>query len=215
MDLVYLGGELAADDRPAIQALAAPIEAAVVDLRARRASLEAAEDAAVLALARLHKRDHARDVLVVALGGVARATDKEAYGALFPKLGPSETSKLGIEAESLEITRILRTLGALDAEHPLRAAYEQPLAQAQVAIAPVKSGSDAANLELTLARAEIGRFKLALDQLRVATHGQILAIVKDKGEASSFFRPATITAAEDAAPETPSAAAPKSPASIG
>ncbi|MFT3770930.1 MAG: hypothetical protein QM820_36385 [Minicystis sp.] len=214
LDLVYLGGELAADDRPAIQALAGPVQAAVVDLRARRTMLEGAEDAAVLALAHLHKRDRTRDVLLVTLGGVARATDKAAYASLFPKLGPSETAKLGVDAESTEVARILGSLAALEPAHPLRVAYEAPLMLAEAAVKPAKAGAEDAGVQLALLRAEVGRFKLSLDQLRVATHGQILAVVKDKTEADSFFRPASITPAEDEPAQAPTAAAPKTPATI-
>lgn len=191
-DLIYLAGELAADERPEVQALAPPIQAALVDLRAHRGDLEAKEDSEVLALAVLHRRDRTRDGILVKLGGVARATDKAVNATLFAKLPPTGVAKLGYDAETAEIDRIAGELANVDAAHPLRVAYLPLLSDAQAQFVKAKQSSDASALALTLARTEMERLKLSLDQLRLATHGQLLVLLKDKVEADSFFRPVSL-----------------------
>ena len=195
-DLVYLGGELLADERAEVQALAPPVQAALVELRARREGFEQTEDEEVLATARLHRRDRRRDALLVIIGGTARATDKELNGTLFGKRPPTDIAKLGYDAETREIDRITGELSKLDAQHPIRAAYLTLLTADQAEFVKAKADSDTAALAMALARSEMDRFKLRLDQLRLATHGQLVTLLKDKVEADTFYRPASVTPGE-------------------
>lgn len=217
-DLIYLAAELAADDRPDVAALAAPVQGAIGQIAVHRASLEAAEDEVIVALAKLHKRDRRRDLLLIALGGVARVVDKAAYASMFGKRSPTETAKLGIDAESAEVKRILGELSALDPAHQIRTAYELPLSTAEQGLLDAKKISDSAVTALALARSGVERFKLSLDQLRLTKHGELLALLKDRGEVEGFFRPVNVTPdneAEKEATAKPSAptggAAPVSP----
>lgn len=207
-DLIYLAAQLAADERPGVAALAAPVQLAITKHGDRRAAFEQAQDGVIVALALLNKRDTKRDGLIVQLGGVARATYKQIYAVLFPKRSPNETAKLGVDAESGEIKRILGELAALPAGHPLQAAYAADLDVAEQGLVVAKSSLDEAKVKLALQRSEIERFKLELDQLRLATHGQLLALLQDKAEADAFFRPANVTAGEEKAEPEPAQPAP-------
>ncbi len=207
-DLIYLQAQLLADDRPGVSALATPIQASLAGLTAQRTALEAAEDQVIAASALLGKRDRRRDVVVIEAGGVARATDKDIYKTLFPKYNPSATAKLGIDAESAELSRILGELAKLPVDHPLRAAYEAALGATEAAVKAASAQSNAAGTALALQRSEIERTKLEVDKKRLETHGQLLVLLKDKDEADSFFRPTT-AAPDEAA--TPDPAAPPAP----
>lgn len=191
-DLIYLAGELAAAERLEVQALAPAVREALSDLRVRRDGFEEKEDEEVLAQGVLHRRDRRRDGLLVVLGGTTRVGDKVLNKTLFGKLAPSDIARLGYDAETLEINRILGELQNLEPLHPVRAAYLGKLGDTQAQFVAAKASSDAVSLAMTLARSEMERFKLSLDQLRVATHGQLLAILRDKAEAASYFRPAAL-----------------------
>jgi hypothetical protein len=200
-DLIYLAGELAADKRQQVAALAPPVQAAVGELRVRRGDLEEKEDAEILALAILHRRDRTRDGIVIELGGVARATDKVVNATLFDGRSPAGVARLGYDAETREIERISGELTKLDDQHPLKLTYLPKLDDAQGDFVKAKASSDASALDVTLARSEMTRFKLSLDHLRLATHGQLVALLKDKAEADSFFRPsAAVPGEQDLAP---------------
>lgn len=203
-DLVYLLAQLTTDERAGVADLAQPIQSALDQLAAERAAFEEDEDEAVIATALLNKRDRKRDRLVVELGGVARATAREVYAGLFPKHNPSQTAKLGFDAESVEIVRILGELGSLDADHPLRGAYETNLQGAQAELDQAKTKSDEAGSTLALRRTHVERFKMKLDQLRLETHARLIVLLKDKAEAESFFRPTNVAPSEDKPAESTS-----------
>lgn len=196
-DLVYLLAQLTADTRPEVKALAPAIDQHLTLLKAERDSLEAAEDAAIVATALLRKRDVTRDKILVEAGGVARATDEAVYRTLFPNLSPTNTARLGVNAESAHIDRILGELTALPAGHPLRESYLQDLQEAETATKLADKKNEAAATALALQRSQVGRFKLTLDKVRLETHGKLLSLLKDKEEAESFFRPTTRAPAED------------------
>jgi len=195
-DFVYLLAQLTTDERPGVSDLAAPIENAIQATETRRLALEQAQAAAITASALVAKRDKGRDRLIVKMGGVARATDREVYERLFPKLNPSQTAKLGTDAETVEVTRILAEIKGLDAAHPLRMTYETNLEQAQAALAAAKSQSNAADMTLALERSHVTRCKQDWDKLRLETHGKLVALLADRTEADSFFRPAVNTSEE-------------------
>ena len=209
-DLVYLIAQLLADKRPGVSALAAALQAAVNKLATERAAFEQVEDQSIVATALLNKSDKRRDDLLVATGGMARSSDRAVYETLFGKLSPSATGKLGLAAESMEISRIVGELAKLPADHPVRITYEAALNDAEVALKAASSQSDSAETALALQRSQIGRLKVELDQRRLETHGQLVALLKDKAEADSFFR-ATTAAPEDTAP-VDKATPPPSPA---
>lgn len=188
-DLVYLCAQLLGDERADVKALASPIQACLTKLCSGRAALEQSEDAAIVANALVNKRDKRRDALLIEAGGVARATDKAVYATLFPKLSPSAMARLGFAAESAEISRILGELAKLAANHPVRVAYEQELSDAEKGLKDAGEQSDEAVTALALQRSEIDRLKLEMDQLRLKTHGQLVALLADKSEAESFYRP--------------------------
>lgn len=123
-DLIYLLAQLTTDDRAGVSSLAGPVEAAIGDLDGRRTAFEQAQAAAVIASAMVAKRDKGRDRLIVEMGGLTRATERDVYKRFFPKLNPSKTAKLGIDAETVEVTRILGEMKGLDAAHPVRLGYE-------------------------------------------------------------------------------------------
>lgn len=208
-DLLFLLAQLASDERPDIAALAQPVQDALEKLAKERAAFMEAEDASVIATAILHKRDSKRDRLLVKLGGVARATAREVYAQLFPRRNPTRTAKLGIDAESAEINRILGELATLAADHPLRVAYEKDLGGAQAALVVAKGQADKAETTLALRRSQVERCKLELDKIRLETHGKLLSFFKDKVEADAFFRPTTAAPGDKPAPVE---AAPKPPA---
>lgn len=189
-DLLYLFSQLSTDERPGIADLATPIEAGMNDLETRRVALDHAHAAAIKAAALVAKRDKKRDRLILELGGITRATGRNTYKQLFPKLNPSETAKLGIDAESAEVTRILGEMKTLDPAHPLRKGYETTLADAQADLSQAKTMADDADIALKLERSQVHRCKVDLDKLRVETHGKLVALLADKNEADAFFRPA-------------------------
>lgn len=187
-DLVYLHSNLVSDDRADIQALAPPVQALITEIRAERELIEAAEDQAVLGSARAGKRDGALDVVLLRFGGVARATDKDLYGTLFPRLNPSKTARLGMADEVQEMDRILGEIAVLPADHPLRVEYQGPLTAATAAVKQALTESSQAQVALAVARSRLERFKLRMDEARVEVHGRLLSILKDKAAADAFFR---------------------------
>jgi hypothetical protein len=65
----------------------------------------------------------------------------------------------------------------------------RPSAAAEAAVGKaVKLDSDA-ETTLALERSETLRFKMALDEDRLATHGQLVVLLKSTAEADAFFRP--------------------------
>lgn len=200
-DFVYLLAQLTTDERPGVPDLAAPIEQAMNATETRRVALEQAQSAAITALALVAKRDKGRDRLIVKMGGVARATDPAAYKRLFPKLNPSQTAKLGTDAETVEVTRILAELNGLEMAHPLRTTYATTLNAAQTALAAARSQSNAADVALAVERSHVTRCKQEWDKLRLETNGKLVALLADKNETDAFFRPAVN--APDEKNETP------------
>ena len=211
-DLIYLLAQLLSDDRPGVSALAAPVQAMLALIDAERAGYEQAEDAVVVAGALLDKRDLRRDKALIAAGGVARATDAAVYKTLFPKLNPSLTARLGIEAESTEIARILGEFAKLPPDSLLVLNYEQELTAAEAQTKTASAQSDQAATAFALQRSQLDRFKLTIDQQRLATHGSLLVVLKSKAEADAFFRPTSAPPGEPAAKDTTAPAAPQAPA---
>jgi len=195
-DLLFLYSQLSTDERPGIAALAPSIQAGMQEAENRRTTAEQAHAAVVIASANLIKRDKRRDRLVLALGGTARATSKATYKRLFPKHSPSETAKLSIDAESIEVLRILGEMKTLESTDPLRTSYEADLTDTQEALTLAKSNATSAHLAWTLERSNVQQCKMDLDKLRIETHGKLLALLGDKSEADAFFRP-TPQASED------------------
>lgn len=195
-DLLYLVSQLSGDDRSAVVMLAGPVQAALDGLSQRRTTAEQVQADAVMAGALVAKRDETRDRLILRLGGVARATWRDIYERLFPKLNPSQTIKLGVDAQSLEMARILGEIKALDVEHPLRKEYELPLTAAQGALEQAKEQAEQANLALVLQRSLVHQCKIELDKLRLETHGKLVALLANRQRADGFFRPSTSTSEE-------------------
>lgn len=188
---------LSTDERPGVAALAPSIQAAMQQAESRRIAAEEAQAAVVVASANLIKRDKQRDRLLLQLGGTARATAPTTYKRLFPKHSPSETAKLSIDAESTEVLRILGEMKTLESTDPLRTSYEADLTDAQGALTLAKSNADSAELAWTLERSNVQQCKMDLDKLRIETHGKLLALLGDKGEADTFFRPAPQAARDE------------------
>ncbi len=188
-DLIYLLAQLLSDDRPGVNDLAALIQKRLDELAIRRAKQEAAEDWAITAGALVVKKDRRRDGVLVEAGGVTRASYKQVYETLFPKYSPSETARLGVDAESAEVKRILGEIGKLPDKHPIRLAYEEELSKAETAVAKAVHVDGDATTALALERSETLRFKMALDEDRLTTHGQLVVLLKSKAEADAFFRP--------------------------
>lgn len=197
-DFIYLAAQTLSDKRPGVSALAPSIQGKLGEIKTERDALEAAEDQEIFATALLNKRDRARDNVLVTAGGVARNQDKTLYQTLFGKLSPSDTGKLGIDAESKEIARILGEIAKLPADHPIRAVYEADITSSETELKAAKTSSDAADTALALQRSQMFRFKLDLDKFRVELHGKLLALLKDKDEANSFFRPTKLSPEADA-----------------
>ena len=206
-DLIYLAAQLAADDRPGVSDLAPMASDRLVQLGQERAALEQAEDAVVIASALLNKKDRGRDGVLVEMGGVARALDKQVYATLFARQSPSVVAKLAVAEESVEVRRILGELAKLPADHMLRQEYEAELTASEAAVMAASAQSDEAVTALALQRSQLARFKLSTDQVRLEIHGRLVTILKDKAEADSFFRPTT------ASPSTEEPSAPEQPAS--
>ena len=203
-DLVYLLAQLVTDERVGVSDLAAPIETAMTVLETRRVAYEQAQTASVIATATVYKRDKRRDRLIIEMGGVARATGRDVYTRLFPKLSPSQTAKLGIQAQTVEVMRILGELKGLDPSHPLRTKYETTLQNAQAALATAKKNAEDADVALSIERMQVQRCKADLDKVRLETHGKLTALLTDKNEADAFFRPTVNEPGEKKeAPEEP------------
>lgn len=196
-DLLYLCSQLTADDRTGVVALAPAVETGMNDLEARQFAYEQARTATIKAMALVAKRDKNRDRLILELGGVARATGRDTYTQLFPKHSPSVTAKLGMDAESEEVERIVGELGALGATHPLRLKYEKALSDAQTDFLVSRGQLASAEVALKLERSQVQRCKADLDKLRLETHGKLLVLLADKSDADSFYRPTSV-ATDDA-----------------
>ncbi len=119
--------------------------------------------------------------------GYLRAT----YKRLFPKYSPSQTAKLAMDEEPEEVQRILGEIGTLEATHSLRVQYATKLSQAQADVDAARAQLAAAEVALKLERSQMQRCKVDLDKLRLETHGKLLALLTDKSEADSFYRPTT------------------------
>ena len=207
-DLIYLSAQLVSDERPGVSELAPPVQALLTQADAERAAYEQAEDAVIVAGALVDKKDSRRDKVLIAAGGVARASDPEVYTRLFPRLNPSGTARLGVAAESTQIGRILGELAKLPADSALRLSYEKPLTDAEALLKTASKQSDQAATSFALQRSQLERFKLELDQQRLVTHGRLLVLLKSKAEADAFFRPTTTPPGE---PVTKNPQAPQSP----
>lgn len=205
-DLIYLLAQLTSDSRPGVNALAAGVQVLLGKVASERAVLEQAEDALIVAQAMVNKRDKHRDGVLIEAGGVARALDKALYGTLFPKQSPSATARLGIDEESAEVSRILGELGKMPVDHPVRSAYLQEMTEAEAGVKAADGQSDQAVTALALQRSQLDRFKLEADQGRLAVHGQLVSLLKDKAEAEAFFRPTSSSPADEAPTNTPAPA---------
>jgi hypothetical protein len=205
-DLIYLIAQLASDERPGVAELAPPLQALLEEMNIERAAYEEAEGDVIIAAALLDKKDQRRDKALIAVGGVARATDLEGYKLLFPRLNPSLTARLSIDEESIEVARILGELGKLPPENPLRLLYEKELTESEALVKAAGAQSDATITAFALQRSQLDRFKLKIDQQRLTTHGNLLILLKSKGEADAFYRPTATP------PGDPVAKAPQAPA---
>jgi hypothetical protein len=210
-DLIYLIAQLVSDDRPGVADLAPPVQAHLAQIDAERGAYEQAEDAVVVTGALLDKKDRRRDKALIEAGGVARATDADVYKTLFPKLNPSLTARLGIEAESTEIARILGELAKLPPDSLLRLTYEQELTESEALVKIAGAQSNQAITAFALQRSQIDRFKLTIDQQRLATHGSLLTLLKSKAEADAFYRPTGTAPGEPATKDTQAPEAPQAP----
>jgi hypothetical protein len=210
-DLVYLAAQLVSDKRPGVSGLAGPIQGYLAKINEERSAFEKAEDAVIVVSALLNKSDRLRDELLIEAGGVARASDKAVYETLFPNASPSATARLGIAAESAEVSRILGEIAKLPADHPVRAAYEKELQDAEAAVKVTAGQSDDAATAMALQRSHLDRFKLEVDKARLETHGQLVVLLKDKAEAEAFFRPTTKSPVEEAPAESPTPAGSSTP----
>lgn len=210
-DLIYLIAQLVSDERPGVSALAPPLQDLLTRLNDERTTYEQAQDAVVLAGALLDKKDLRRDELLVEAGGVARATDLDVYKILFPKLNPSVTARLGIDAESAHIDRILGELAKLPADNNLRLTYEQELTEVEALVKTASATSDQAATAFALQRSQIDRFKLQIDQQRLTIHGNLLILLKSKAAADAFYRPTSTPPGEPPTKATETPAAPPPP----
>ncbi|MFS8068643.1 MAG: hypothetical protein ACMG6S_19975 [Byssovorax sp.] len=218
-DLIYLSAQLVSDERPGVSDLAPPVQALLAQTDAEHAAYQQTEDAVIVAGALVDKKDSRRDKILVAAGGVTRATEAEVYKTLFPRLNPSLTARLGIDAESTEVDRILGELAKLPADSALRISYEKPLTEAEALLKVASKQSDQAATSFALQRSQLERFKLTLDQQRLVTHGSLLVLLKSKTEADAFFRATSTPPGEPAVKDTQASATPQapsaSPANIG
>jgi hypothetical protein len=208
-DLIYLSAQLVSDERPGVSDLSPPVQALLAQVDAERAAYEQTEDAVIVASALVDKKDIRRDKILVAAGGVARATEAEVYKTLFPRLNPSLTARLGVAAESTEIDRILGELAKLPPDSALRLSYEKPLTEAEALLKIASKQSDQAATSFALQRSQLDRFKLTLDQQRLVTHGSLLVLLKSKVEADAFYRPTSTPPGEPAVKDTQAPAAPQ------
>lgn len=211
-DLIYLVAQLTSDDRPGVPDLAPPVQTVLAQLDTERAAYEQAEDTVIVAAALLDKKDQRRDKVLIAAGGVARATDADIYKTLFPKLNPSLTARLTIDEESAAVSRILGELAKLPADNILRTTYEKALTEAEAMVKNAGARSDEAITAFALQRSQLDRFKLAVDQQRLATHGSLLILLRSKSDADAFFRPTNTPPGESATKDTQSPEAPQSAA---
>jgi hypothetical protein len=122
------------------------------------------------------------------------------------------TARLGVDAESTEIDRILGELAKLPADSALRLSYEKPLTEAEALLKTASKQSNQATTSFALQRSQLERFKLELDQQRLVTHGSLLVLLKSKAEADAFFRPTSTPPGEPAVKDTQSPAGPQPPA---
>lgn len=202
-DLIYLYSNLVADERPEIQALAPPVESLISELRAERDAHEATEDSMVVMTARKARRDEGLDSTLKRYGGVARATDKDLYKASFPRHNPTETARMALDEEVLEVARILGELESQPVDHPVRVEYEGALRADHEAVKAAINDANKAGTALALSRSRVERFKLRMDKARVEVHGRLLSILKDKAQASAFFRSTVKAPGSEEAPEEP------------
>jgi hypothetical protein len=190
-DLVYLyGGINAAENAPAIKALAPTVLGFITKLKTERSDLEDTENAWMVALALRTRRDNQVDTTTVELGGVARATDKETYAVLFPTFNPSQITKLSLAEQLQENHRIQKELEALPTDHDLRQEYGAELLEEIEALENADKAVDQADVALALARSKVRQLKLQLDKDRLGIHAQLVGILGDKKAADTYFRPA-------------------------
>lgn len=191
-DLVFLyGGINAADNAPAVKALAPTVLGLITKLKAERSDFEDVENAWMVALALRTRRDNQVDAMTVELGGVARATDKAAYAILFPTLNPSQVTKLALADQLKENHRIQKELEGFPADHDLRKEYGADFLAEIAALEHADAVVDEADVALALARSKVRQLKLQLDKDRLGIHAQLVGILGDKKAADSFFRPAS------------------------
>ncbi len=191
-DLVFLyAGINAAENVPAIKALAPTVLGFITKLKAERSDLEDAENAWMVALALRARRDNQVDLTTVEIGGVARVTDKETYSVLFPRLNPSQVTKLALDEQLQENRRIQKELEALPADHELRHEYGAEFLAEIEALENADKAVDEADIALALARSKVRQLKLQLDKDRLGIHGILVGILGNKKAADGYFRPAT------------------------
>ena len=189
-DLIYLyAGLNAEEERPDILALAPCVLDLFNQLQAERAAFEEAENMLVVALALRARRDRKVDAKTVALGGVARATDKAVYGRLFSTASPTEVTKMALDRQLQENKRIAKELSALPVDHPHRAQYAEGLDADIEALEKADAAVDDAEVSLSLARSKVRQVKLHIDKQRLDVHAKLLQILADKKAADSYFRP--------------------------
>lgn len=206
-DLIYLFASLNAEEENLeIKSLAPLVLDLFHHLQTERAAFEEAENMLVVAFALRSRRDRKVDAKTLAIGGVARATDKAVYGRLFPTANPTQVTKMALDRQLQENKRIAKELGDLPVDHPLRAQYAVGLDEDIAALEKADETVDEAEVSLALARSKVRQMKLHIDKQRLDVHAKLLQLLGDKKAADSFFRPSATTPGEA---DTDEEAAPK------
>jgi hypothetical protein len=186
-DMVYLHARLVADERAGVQALAPEVAAQIMALREERELFERAEEASTVALAARDLKDFSLGRRVIQFGGEARVSEPALYSRCFARRSPSKTAQLKPSDELLAVGRILKELGALPEEHPLRAAHFAAISAGHEALRLAVTASHDVQFDLSLARTKLAQFKLDCDRVRQVIHGRLQAFFGSVAQADEFF----------------------------
>jgi hypothetical protein len=186
-DVVFLHANLCADTRAGVSGLAPEVAARIAELRTERELFEAAEAAALEALARQGRRTRELNQLFIRFASYARGVDRRLYEACFPNHTASKLQKLSRSRRSLEWGRIMSAVAALPEGDEIRALFEQRLSDAFSAVQTAEQKHLDARIVLVAARARLQAFKEQLDLTRVQLEGKLLVATSSREEANSFF----------------------------
>lgn len=214
-DCIHRGAMCAAAAKryPALQAVAAEADAILIQIDAKLADLQKAEDDQIRARA----IEIAEKLDVVELYTELRRTmfaKNYDLATLLPD-APSALGRLGITSTSERVQVAISNLSALPDGDPIKVAFLSQLQAEHAGLAAADKAEDKTRLALQSGRVALTLYKSELSQTREAHMGKIQAVLMDREKTAMFAlpwrkvgKPADEPPTEPATPHPPTTSTP-------